>query len=73
MVKAWLKENFNYDIEKVRMGVQRKQWLTDENGDFVFDSKGRFINNFTYVRPDGTKLIDELRQQVLKFEELRRK
>ena len=73
MVKAWLKENFNYDLEKVRMGVQRKQWLTDENGDFIFDSKGRFINKFTYVRPDGTKLIDELRQQVLRFEDLRQK
>ncbi|MDO5447163.1 MAG: putative zinc-binding metallopeptidase [Prevotellaceae bacterium] len=69
MVKSWLKEFFDYDIDKVRMAVQRKQWLTDENGNFILDSKGRFINNFTYKRTDGTTLMDELRQQVTRLKE----
>lgn len=67
MVRSWLAEYFNMDLEKIRMGVQRRQWLTDENGDFVFDSEGNFINNLTYVRPDGTTILDDLRQQVLMF------
>lgn len=67
MVRTWLAEYFDMDLEKIRMGVQRRQWLTDSNGDFVFDSDGKFINNLTYVRADGTSVMDSLRQEVLKF------
>lgn len=67
MVRTWLKTNFNYDLDSVRMAVQRRQWVTDSKGNFVFDNNGHFINNFTYVRADGTTLLDELRQQVLKY------
>ncbi|MBQ0103096.1 MAG: hypothetical protein KBS99_02845 [Prevotellaceae bacterium] len=72
MAKEWLLKNYNYDLDKVRMGVQRRQWLTDANGNFVFDANGDFINNLTYTRADGTTVLDSLRQQVLKFKELQK-
>lgn len=67
MVKKWLQDNFNYDIDAVRMGVQRRQFLTDANGNFILDAQGNFINNLTYRRTDGTTVMDSLRQQVYKF------
>lgn len=70
MVREWLKTNFNYDLDKMREGVQKRQWVTDENGNYVFDAHGNFINKLTYVRPDGTRLIDELRGEIEKFKEL---
>lgn len=65
MVRTWLKKNFNYDLEAVRMGVQHRQYLTDDNGNFVFDANGHFINNITYKRADGTTKLDELRKEIL--------
>lgn len=65
MVRTWLKKNFNYDLEAVRMGVQHRQYLTDDKGNFVFDAKGNFINNITYKRADGTTKLDELRKAIL--------
>ncbi len=71
-VRDWLKENFNYDLEAVRMGVQRRQWVTDENGDFVLDANGHFQNNLVFVRPDGTTLLDDLKAEVEKYKELQK-
>ncbi len=67
MVRTWLKDYFDYDLEKVRMGVQRRQWLTDDKGNFIFDKNGGFINNLTFVRPDGTTVMDDLRKQVEQY------
>ena len=36
----------------------------------VLDAKGRPINALTYVRPDGTTLMDELRQMVDQYKSL---
>ena len=69
-VREWLKTYFNYDLEEVRMKVQRRQWLTDENGDFIFDANGNFQNNLVFVRPDGTTLLDDLKQEVEKYKAL---
>jgi len=70
MVKEWLMTNFNYDLDAVRMGVQKRQWLTDANGNFVFDANGNFINNLTYQRADGTTVLQELLQEVEKYKAL---
>ena len=67
MVREWLMRYFNVNLDKLRMGVQHRQWLTDGNGDFVLDAGGRFINNLTFVRPDGTTLLQELRNQVFEY------
>jgi substrate import-associated zinc metallohydrolase lipoprotein len=70
MVREWLAVNFNYDIDKVRDAVQKKQYLYDDKGYMVKDDQGRPINLLTYRRPDGTTLMEELRKQVDKYKEL---
>lgn len=71
-VREWLQENFKYNLEDVRMGVQRRQWVTDENGDFIFDARGNFQNNLVFVRPDGTTLLDDLKAEVEQYKELQK-
>ena len=68
-VKDWLKENFGYNLDSVRMEVQRRQWLTDEKGNFVFDENGHFINNLIYMRADSTTVLDDLRKEVEKYKQ----
>ena len=67
MVKEWLKTNYNYDLDSVRMAVQRRQYVTDDNGNFIFDANGNFINALTYRKPNGTTLLEDLRQWVLQY------
>lgn len=65
--RDWLETYFDYDLEAMRTGVQKRQWVTDENDDYVFED-GYFINAFTYPVSDGvTTLIDSLRNEVLKY------
>lgn len=66
-VRNWLKENFGYELDSIRMEVQHRQWLTNEKGEFVFDATGKFINNLIYQRSDGTTILDSLRQEVERF------
>ena len=70
MCREWLKTNFNYDIDAVRYAVQHKQYIYDANDHLVLDAKGRPVNALTYVRPDGTTLMDELRQMVDRYKSL---
>lgn len=70
MCREWLKTNFNYDIDKVRDAVQKKQYLHDSHGYLVKDAQGRPINLLTYQRPDGTTLMEELRQMVDQYKPL---
>lgn len=67
MVREWLQTNFNIDIEDVRREVQRKQWLTDDEGNFVFDSDGNFINRLTYRDKTGTTLMERLIEEVERY------
>lgn len=73
MVKEWLAgPKLNVDLDKLRMEVQRRQWLTDENGNFVFDEKGHFINRFTAPDPDDPThpFIDRILDYVNKYKAL---
>ena len=70
MAKTWLREKFNYDLDAVRNAVQRRQWLTDANGNYVFDAQGNFINGLITPRANGTIVIDSLRQEVEKYKAL---
>ena len=57
----------------MRAEVQKRQWVTDENGDFVRDASGNYINKLTYRNADGTVLIDQLLGEIEKFKELQNK
>lgn len=67
MCRMWMKQYFNVDLDKIRMAVQHRQWLTDDEGNFILDVNGDFINGLTFVRPDGGSVIDDLVRQVLEL------
>lgn len=72
MTREWLKTNFNYDLDAMRDGVQKRQWVTDENGNYVLDANGNYINKLTYRRPDGTTVMEDLLNGIDKFKELQK-
>lgn len=78
MIKNWLKEFYQLDLDELHKEVQRREYLTatDEEGNevFVLDERGRYINRLSapYTAADGKyydHFIDYLRSQVLKYEE----
>ena len=46
MCKTWLKESFSIDLDVIRQAVQERQYLM-ENGEYVFDEDGNYINLLT--------------------------
>lgn len=60
MCKTWLKESFSIDLDVIRQAVQERQYLM-ENGEYVFDEKGNYINLLTH-KLDGKDitLMDSL-------------
>lgn len=71
MAKTWLKENFNLDLDALRNEVQQRQYVTNDDGTFIKDSNGRYINRLTYpVAGSSETLMDQLLNEVYKFKEL---
>lgn len=78
MIKDWLKEYFELDLDELHKEVQRRQYITatDEEGNEYFprNAWGRPINRLSepYTDESGKKydqFIDYLRQAVLKYNE----
>lgn len=78
MIKGWLKEYFQIDLDELHKEVQRREYVTttdeEDNEVFVKDAQGRYINRLSapYTDENGNtyaQFIDYLRQQVLKYEE----
>ena len=72
MVREWLQTNFNIDLEVLRAEVQQRQWLTDADGNFVFDANGNYINRLTApLDSDPSKtLMQSLIDEVEKYKVL---
>lgn len=72
MVRQWLKESFNIDIDELRREVQRRQYVVDENGKLKQDSNGNLINKLTqpYTEGSSESLMDHLRDQVNQYKSL---
>ncbi len=73
MCKEWLATYFDADLDEIRDEVQRRQWLTDDNGNFILDSDGNFINRLTSPYDDSDPsitLMDVLLEQVYRYEAL---
>ena len=67
LVRGWLRDDFGISIDAMRKMVQERSFLTDENGDFVYDRNGNLVNRFTYNRYE---LMNKLRDEVNKYKEL---
>lgn len=69
LVRTWLKDNFNVDLDQLRQEVQKREWVTDADGNFVIQD-GHFVNKLTApTTEDPSKtLMDVLLDQVNKFE-----
>lgn len=60
MCKTWLKESFSIDLDVIRQAVQERQYLM-ENGEYVFDEKGNYINLLTHkLEGKDITLMDSL-------------
>ncbi len=72
LCKTYLADYFNADIDEIRDEVQQRQWLTDEDGNFVFDADGNYIN--ALVSPSSTDpsktLMEELLEEVNQYKAL---
>ena len=71
LVRTWLKDNFNVDLDQLRQEVQKREWVTDADGNFVIEN-GHFVNKLTAPsEEDQSKtLMELLLDQVNTFEEL---
>ena len=73
LVRTWLKENWDIDIDELRREVQTRQYMTDAEGNFLRDKYGDFVNRLTYVdpaTPDQPTLIEQLEEEVEEYKKL---
>lgn len=76
LVRTWLKDNWNVDIDALRREVQTRQYVTDADGNFVRDERGKFINHLTYrdpANPEKPTVIEQLLQEVENYKALQNK
>ena len=65
LVRNWLKQYYNIDLDGMRYVLQRKQYASDSEGNLLRDSNGQYINNLTRADEDGNTLMMKLLMQVL--------
>lgn len=70
MATQWLSEQFGVNLEDLRMEVQKRQWMTNPDGSFKFDDRGRFINRLTTETEDGKIFMEQLLEEVWKYKSL---
>lgn len=75
LVRNWLKQSFDIDLDAMRREVQRRQYVTNADGSFKFDSNGKVVNALVQptVSDPTVTVIDSLRQEVNKYKELQGK
>lgn len=72
LVRTYLKENYNIDLDELRKMVQERTFVTNPDGTFVVNN-GNLVNKLTSVQESGKTLIDELRDEVNRFKALQTK
>ena len=71
LVRTWLKDNFNVDLDQLRREVQNREWVTDADGNFVIED-GHLVNKLTAPSEENPSktLMEVLLDEVNKFEAL---
>lgn len=72
LVRTYLKENYNIDLDELRKMVQERTFVTNPDGTFVVNN-GNLVNKLTSIQESGKTLIDELRDEVNRFKVLQTK
>lgn len=72
MVRSWLKDNWDIDLDALRKEVQTRQYKTDADGNFVRDEYGNYINKLTqpYEKDPSKTLIEYLNEEIEGFKKL---
>lgn len=68
-VRNYMKQYYNIDIDQLRKMVQERQYVTNDDGTYKTDSKGRLINRLTSPSDEDPSktLIEVLVEQVDKL------
>jgi len=69
MVREWLKTYFGTDIDKLRKEVQQRQYVTNDDGTFLYRN-GQLVNRLTYEVKDGKTVMDTLIEEVNQYKSL---
>lgn len=74
MIREWLRDNFQTDIDALRDEVQKRQFVTTEDGHFKLTDSGEFINKLTAPSDEdpGRTLMDVLMDQINQYKELQK-
>ncbi len=51
LLREWMKEHYNADIDKLRNAVLTRSYVMDENGEIVYDERGQAVNRI--LQPYG--------------------
>ena len=73
LVRNWLKDNWNVDLDELREEIQNRQYVKDENGVFLRDKYDRFINRLTYRdpdNPDAPTIYEQLMEEINEYKKL---
>lgn len=70
LVRNYLKEYYNINLDLLRREVQTHMYVTNEDGTFKVGRDGYLINKLVSVLPSGETLMDSLRQEVYKYKAL---
>ena len=73
LVRNWLKDNWNVDLDELREEIQNRQYVKDENGVFLRDRYNRFINRLTYRdpdNPDAPTIYEQLMEEINEYKKL---
>ncbi len=70
LVRTYLKENYGLDLDAIRDMVQSRTLVRNSDGSYALDRFGQLINKLTETQASGNTLIDELRNEVYKYNSL---
>ena len=70
LVRTWLQEYYHINIDNMRYEIQSRQYARNPDGTFKRDEYGRYVNNLTQKREDGSSIIEDLLMEVLNYQKL---
>lgn len=70
MVREWLQTSFEINLEDLRTLIHTREFLTDEDGNFILDEKNRYINRLTADANTYPAIKKEVTEMAQKLSEL---